>query len=181
MSTFDVLYIPKTCSFPFTGTARLFHIDQYDSAVYALIFKYVIAMILFKYTTGKNMESPMQTLVFDILILLELVRHQTQTSIVALTHLGRDKMTNILQTIFSGALSINIWLKFVPEGKISNIPALVLIMTWRPSGDKPLFEPMMISILTHKCAILSKFCMYSIIRNWHHAKFATVAGQQFVR
>ena len=32
-------------------------------------------------------------------------------------------------------------LKFVPKGPINNIPALVQIMAWRRSGDKPLPEP----------------------------------------
>ena len=32
-------------------------------------------------------------------------------------------------------------LKFVPNGPIDNIPALVQIMAWRRSGDKPLSEP----------------------------------------
>ena len=35
-------------------------------------------------------------------------------------------------------------LKFVPKGPINNIPALVQIMAWRQSGDKPLSEPMMV-------------------------------------
>ena len=47
--------------------------------------------------------------------------------------------------------SIKISLKFVPKGPINNIPALVQIMAWRRSGDKPLSEPMMDSLLTHIC------------------------------
>ena len=47
------------------------------------------------------------------------------------------------------AISIKISLKFVPEGPINNIPALVQIMAWRRSGVKPLSEPMMVSLLTH--------------------------------
>ena len=38
---------------------------------------------------------------------------------------------------------IKISLKFVPKGPINNIPALVQIMAWRQTGDKPLSEPMM--------------------------------------
>ena len=48
-------------------------------------------------------------------------------------------------------ISLQIWLKFVPKVPINNIPPLVQIMAWRRSGDKPLFEPMMISLLTHIC------------------------------
>ena len=38
---------------------------------------------------------------------------------------------------------IKISLKFVPKGPMNNIPALVQIMAWRRTGDKPLSEPMM--------------------------------------
>ena len=40
-------------------------------------------------------------------------------------------------------------LKFVPKGPINNIPTLVQIMAWRRPGDKPLSEPVMVSLLTH--------------------------------
>ena len=46
-------------------------------------------------------------------------------------------------------ISIKILLKFVPKGPINNTPALVQIMAWRRSGDKPLSEPMIVSLLTH--------------------------------
>ena len=39
-------------------------------------------------------------------------------------------------------ISIKISLKFVPNGPINKIPALVQIMAWRRPGDKPLPEPM---------------------------------------
>ena len=39
---------------------------------------------------------------------------------------------------------INISLKFVPTGQINNIPALVQIMAWCRSGDKPLSEPIVL-------------------------------------
>ena len=48
-------------------------------------------------------------------------------------------------------ISIEISLKFVPKGPINNIPPLVQIMAWRRSGEKPLSEPMMASLLTHIC------------------------------
>ena len=40
-------------------------------------------------------------------------------------------------------ISIKISMKFVPKGPINNIPALVQIMAWRRTGDKPLSEQMM--------------------------------------
>ena len=47
--------------------------------------------------------------------------------------------------------SIKISLEFVPKDQINNIPRLVKIMTWCRAGDKPLSDPMMISLLTHIC------------------------------
>ena len=46
---------------------------------------------------------------------------------------------------------IKISLKFVPKGPINNIPSLVQILAWRRSGDKPLSEPMMVTLSTHIC------------------------------
>ena len=48
-------------------------------------------------------------------------------------------------------LNGNVTLKFVPKGPINNNPALVQMMAWRRSGDKPLSESMMVSLLTHIC------------------------------
>ena len=48
-------------------------------------------------------------------------------------------------------ISIKISLKFVPKGPIHNTPALVPIMAWRRSGDKPFSEPMIVNLLTHIC------------------------------
>ena len=46
-------------------------------------------------------------------------------------------------------ISIKMSLNFVPKGPINDIPAMVQIMAWRRRGDKPLSEPMMISLHTH--------------------------------
>ena len=48
-------------------------------------------------------------------------------------------------------ISIKISLKFVPKGPINNVPALVQIMAWRRPADKPLSEPVIVSLLTHIC------------------------------
>ena len=47
--------------------------------------------------------------------------------------------------------SIKISLNFIPKGPINNIPALVWIMAWHRSDNKPLSEPMMIILLMHIC------------------------------
>ena len=59
---------------------------------------------------------------------------------------GRHFADDIFKRIFFNenvGISIKISLKFVPKGPINNIPALVQIMAWRRTGDKPLSEPMM--------------------------------------
>ena len=48
-------------------------------------------------------------------------------------------------------ISIKISLKFVPQGPIDNIPALVQIMAWRLPGDKPLSGPMIVRLPMHIC------------------------------
>ena len=48
-------------------------------------------------------------------------------------------------------ISIKISLKFVPKGPINNISALVQIIAWRRSVDKPLSDPMLVSLPTHIC------------------------------
>ena len=40
-------------------------------------------------------------------------------------------------------------LELVPRGTINNIPALVQIMVWRWPGPKPLYRPMIVSLLMH--------------------------------
>ena len=42
---------------------------------------------------------------------------------------------------------------FVLKGPVNNIITLVQIMAWRRPGDKPLSEPMMITLLRHLCVI----------------------------
>ena len=59
---------------------------------------------------------------------------------------GRHFPDDIFKCIFLNEnmlISIKISLKFVPKGPINIIPALVQIMAWRRSGDKPLSGPMM--------------------------------------
>ena len=46
---------------------------------------------------------------------------------------------------------IKISLNFVAKCQINNIIALVQIMAWRQPGDKPMSEPMLVSLLTHIC------------------------------
>ena len=67
---------------------------------------------------------------------------------------GRHFPEDIFKCIFLNEnvrISIKISLKFVPRGPMNDIPALVQIMVWRRQDDKPLSEPMLVSLLTHIC------------------------------
>ena len=78
--------------------------------------------------------------------------------IVVNTLRPRQKCHHFADDICKGIfLNENVWilytisLKFVPRILINNIPALVHIMAWRQSGDKPLSEPVMANSLMHIC------------------------------
>ena len=62
------------------------------------------------------------------------------------SHLA-DDIFNIFHVWFP----IKIYLKFVPRRLFNNIPALVHMMAWRRSGDKPLSVLMMVSLPTRIC------------------------------
>ena len=95
--------------------------------------------------------------------------HEPMT-VSLLTHMGvtrhhwvstlmpRENVRHFSDDIFNYVfLNENVWipikisLKFVPKGQINHIPALVQIMVWRLPGDKPLSEPMLVSLPTHIC------------------------------
>ena len=93
---------------------------------------------------------------------------------------GRHFADDIFKCIFlneNASISTNISLKFVPKGRISNIPTLVQIMAWRRLGDKPLSEPMMVSLLTHICVTRPQWVNHSLI----HARFPGMAWPTHAR
>ena len=51
-------------------------------------------------------------------------------------------------------ISINISLKFVLKGPLTNVLALVLNMAWRRPGNKPFSESVMFRLLTHLCVTM---------------------------
>ena len=72
---------------------------------------------------------------------------------------GRHFPDDIFKCIF---LNENVWIfikisLFFPKGRINNIPALVQIMAWCLRGDKPLSEPMMVSLPMHTCVTLPQW------------------------
>ena len=62
---------------------------------------------------------------------------------------GRHFSYDIFKCIFLNEIvwiSNTIWLKFIPTGPRDHSTALVQIMAWRWTGDKPLSEPMMAKV-----------------------------------
>ena len=73
---------------------------------------------------------------------------------------GHHFADDIFKCIFlneNAWLPIKISLKFVPQGPINNIPALVQIMVWCRPGDKPLSGPMLVRLPTHICVTLPQW------------------------
>ena len=92
---------------------------------------------------------------------------------------GRHFADDIFKCIF---LNENVWipikisLKFVPQGPINIIPALVQIMAWRRPGDKPLSGPMIVRLPTHICVTRPQWVKHLIINGactwWIHHSLA---------
>ena len=80
---------------------------------------------------------------------------------------GRHFADDIFKCI---SLNENVWIpikismKFVSKGLINNSPALVQIMAWRRPGDKPLSDPMMVSLTTHICVTRPQWVNW--LRGW---------------
>ena len=87
---------------------------------------------------------------------------------------GRHFADDIFKCIFLNEnvwISLKISLKFVPKIRINNILTLVQIMAWRRPGDKPLSEPMMITLPTHICDTRPQWVKrYDIIWALRHLK-----------
>ena len=77
-------------------------------------------------------------------------------------HFAEDTLKRIFMNE-NVIISIKISLKFVPKGPIKNFPAMIQIMAWRCPGDKPLSEPMMVSLPTHICVASKGYCMHSLL------------------
>ena len=94
------------------------------------------------------------------MIRIESLQRKPWVKIHLLIHRSRDKMAANFLT-FSNVFS---WTKtYMYKCRVrfhwslflrsNNIPALVQIMAWPRPGDKPLSEPMMISLVTHICVM----------------------------
>ena len=89
---------------------------------------------------------------------------------------GRHFADAIFKCIFLNEyvwIPIKIPLKFVPQGPINNIPALVQIMAWCRPGDKPSSGPMMVRLPTHICITRPQWVKHI----WHEI-FGDIALQK---
>ena len=89
---------------------------------------------------------------------------------------GRHFADDIFTCIFFNenfCILIKFLLKYVCKGPIENNLALVQIMAWRRSGDKPSSEPMMISLLTHLCVTRPQWVnIEMVLTHWGRDKMA---------
>ena len=94
--------------------------------------------------------------------------HQPLMSyIFFLTHWGREQRPPFSRRTFKNAFSFLEMYAFrlsfpevFPKGPNNIIPALVQIMAWRRPGEKPLSQPMMVSLLRHICVTRPQWFNY---------------------
>ena len=128
----------------------------------SLWYKHMIALTSFLFLLESHLGMAwrliMKMLFYDIKIHIKPLRPR--------------KMAAISKTTVSNTFSwmkmyeFQISLKFVPQGPISNIPALIQKMARRQSGDKPLSEPMMVRLLTHICITQPQWV--KMVSRWSH-------------
>ena len=88
-----------------------------------------------------------------------------------LTRFPLDKMTTSLADDIFKCISLNennrTTVKFVPMSPINNKPALVQVMAWRRTGDKPFSEPMLTwftdAYMRHEGEMSFKWCTCRIL------------------
>ena len=138
---------------------ELSHYTDFQQATCSSVFNFIILHYVSWHTLKREHDENIVTdlrLMFHNAACYSAPQHPLIRS--DLTYWGRDKWTPFRRRHFQvhilnehGWISIKISLKFVPKGRINNIPALVQIMAWRRPGDKPLSEPMMVTLPTHIC------------------------------
>ena len=100
----------------------------------------------------------------------EIITLSVKFNTLRLIQNGRHFTDNLFKRIFLNGtvrISIKISLKFVPKGPISNIPALVQIMAWRWPGNKPLSEPMIVTLPTYICVTVKAETKWTTFCRWH--------------
>ena len=137
----------------------------------------IVSRILWEQSTLHIIDSPLKTI-------QSLTFHEDIMKLVLLNTLklrlhGRHFADAIFKCIF---LNENVWipskisLKFVPQGPINNIPALVQIMAWRRPGDKPLSGPMIVRLPTHICVTRPQWVKRSVMKQFFKGQMILLEG-----
>ena len=131
----------QNAEFVFFLKRHCFPHQKYVSTIYSLSIWFCIFLIEYHKISSQILQMTYSKLMSDF--------HCQKRK-------GKDssKAGNIFKCIFlieNAQISIEISLKFVPKGPITNTPALVQIMAWHRPGDKPLSEPKMVRLPTHIC------------------------------
>ena len=92
-----------------------------------------------------------------------LVKHRFLTTCMLPSPLGQNSRhlaDDIFKCIFmneSVCILNRISLKFVPRDPFDNKSAMVQVMAWRRTGDKPLPEPMLTQFTEHICGTMGRW------------------------
>ena len=126
----------------------------------------VIVMCCFQIVVSGYRDFAYNTLsfninwVFPLSVFVSVGGHWSPINTLRPRQNGRHFADDIFKCIF---LNEGIWIpiripkKFIPKCLIKNNPALVQIIACRRPGDKPLSEPMTVSLPTHICVIRPKW------------------------
>ena len=153
-----IILITETAIINLLKSSFLSHVAEILNVYFPAKFRELYIEYLSKYYSGKNLEN----FVDGKLALVHVIAWCRQVPTFTCTTInslrprqnGRLFADDTFKRIFLNeniGIPIKISLKFVPKGPINYNPALVQIMAWRRSGDRPLSEPMKVSLLTHIC------------------------------
>ena len=85
-------------------------------------------------------------------------------------HLCGYFQTHFLE--WKSRIFIKVPVKFVPRGLINNVPALVQVMSWRRTGDKPLSEPMVVRSPMQLCVTRPQWVKDGYSEIWIRIQFS---------
>ena len=137
-----ILVLQVSCNFPVVGKTEYFHWQLSRRCFYSLA------------QVQRNSDHGLLKHSYSSIIPLWQIYSLMDINSLRPRQNGHHFADDTLKHIFLNQNvrnSIDISLKFVPNGRIHNITSLVQIMAWHWPGDKPLSEPMMVRLPTHIC------------------------------
>ena len=115
-------------------------------------------------------ENAFKNVVSKMSAILSRPQNKADVNSVRLRQNVRNFPADICNWIFVNEevwILLKISLAYVLKVWINNIPAWVQIMVWRRPGDKPIFEPLMVSLLKHIFIIRPQWVNYYYVHNFH--------------